>query len=112
MSRTFHDMRKWKTKTFWDDFFSVEMDYSKYTPWSRHSSDLEIQFVSENRNIYSHIGQLNTNYNSAPSWFTRLYSNIPKRREERRLIKKILNDPSDADKYIFPLARKPFAYYY
>jgi hypothetical protein len=68
-------------------------------------------FVSKNLEYSSHE-QLYTDYSGAPSWFTRLYSNLPKKREEKHLLQQATKDPDNADGLIFPLARRPFAYYW
>lgn len=50
--------------------------------------------------------------NGTPSWWTNLYMNRPKRRENRRLCKKVLGGV-EADELVFPLGnRKPHVYYW
>lgn len=50
--------------------------------------------------------------NGTPSWWTKLYMNRPKRRENRRLCKMALSGV-DADELNFPLGnRKPHVYYW
>jgi len=50
------------------------------------------------------------NYSKGPSWHTRMFSNIPKKRETKQLLKKI--DLDTEQEHIWPVDRKPYAYYY
>ncbi len=52
-------------------------------------------------------------YYTTPSWFTRLYSNLPKRRESKHLCHEALKlSPEDTEGLIFPLDKKPSEYYW
>lgn len=50
------------------------------------------------------------NYSRNPSWHNLLYNRVPKRRQDRDMLKKIdINDDND---YVFTLNNKPNAYYW
>jgi hypothetical protein len=71
----------------------------------------ECAFI-KNEKAYKFTQQLYTDYGSAPSWWTRLFSNRPKKREAALLIKKAILNPQEADALVFPLAGKPFECYW
>lgn len=47
-----------------------------------------------------------------PGWWTRLTMTRPQRQEVRRLITQLSRLPDIADAPLFPLARKPFIYFW
>jgi len=113
MSRTNKDIRRYKTVRFWDEYWEDRRKHcGSWWYLGTETVDKELSvFVSKNKEFKS-SQQLYTDYSSAPSWWTRLFSNIPKKREEKMLVNKILKDHEIADSLVFPLARKPFSYYW
>lgn len=113
MSRTYKDIRKYKKAKFWDMYWENKKSSSihwYYTGLSQIDNDI-LPFILKNKE-FSNVEQVYTNYSTAPSWWTHLFSNIPKRRQETSLIRKVLTNPEEADALLFPLARKPFVYYW
>lgn len=113
MSRSFKDQRKYKKKVFWHIWCESYREIHQHNWWmNQRNSDKEIkEFISKNK-VFKNGQQLYTDYSGAPSWWTRMFSNIPKRRQEASYIRKLLVDNDLADSLLFPLARKPFSYYY
>ena len=109
MSRKYKDTRRSKTKKFWKDYYKD----NSFSWNSQYTSDKACAaFVDKNKPVYSRIGELYTDFGAAPSWWTRLYMTKPSRRQEALAIIKILKDPEEADSFLFPLAKKPFVYYW
>lgn len=50
-------------------------------------------------------------YSRSPSWFRNLFETRPSRRKEKKMLDEIKKG-MDGEKFLFPLARKPFVYYY
>jgi hypothetical protein len=113
MSRTYKDIRKWKTKRFWDDYYNNvwEHQQSYWAAFRRNDSKQIQEFVAHNKE-YKTAQQLYTDYSGAPSWWARLYMNRPARRKQNGLLHTALKLYLDSDELVFPLSRKPFVYYW
>ena len=115
MSRTYRDIRKWKTSKFWDDYYSERRANNTpwtFAPWASGAvRKKERAFISKNKKVYKNTQQLYTNYSGAPSWFTRLYTNLPKRRLDKKLANLASIDTISSDSFIWS-ETKSFTYYW
>jgi hypothetical protein len=132
MSRTYRDIKKYKTKRFWNDWmhnkYEPELKLVKYYRLEQSEFILDSfgyenvekplapcikLFLAKNKKIFKNINDLfYPNLSGAPSWWVRLTMTRRARRLTHTLEQKILISETNIDNVLFPLARKPFNYFY
>lgn len=118
MSRSYKDIRRWKTKQFWENYYK----HHKSVIWLANSNSRKdvYEFIGKNPTIYKNSEQLFFDFGSAPSWFVNLFMTKPKRRKEKKLINQFMKYAGSVKELstiedncqLWPLFKKPFVYYW
>lgn len=101
MSRTYRMSGDYKTKIRWEPRYEWFRD-------TLHPNDLEAA-----DNAWMARNYMFVNYGKSPSDWNRLFMQVPFRRKNKRICKKILDGHLDPEEAMFPTTiRKPYIYYW